>query len=44
MLDETAIRRLARELVADPPSIETVRERLDAYLVETLSPRVEGKS
>jgi hypothetical protein len=32
------------ELVADPPSIETVRERLDAYLVETLSPRVEGRS
>ncbi|HKL28138.1 MAG TPA: nucleotidyl transferase AbiEii/AbiGii toxin family protein [Natrialbaceae archaeon] len=32
------------ELVADPPSLETVRERLDAYLIETLSPRVEGSS
>lgn len=29
------------ELVADLPALETVRERLDAYLVETLAPVLE---
>jgi predicted nucleotidyltransferase component of viral defense system len=30
------------ELVADPPALETVRKRLDAYLVETLAPALDG--
>ena len=29
------------ELVADPPALETVRKRLDAYLIETLVPALD---
>jgi hypothetical protein len=29
------------ELVEDPPAIETVRKRLDTYLVETLAPALD---
>lgn len=29
------------ELVADPPALETVRKRLDGYLVETLAPALD---
>ena len=29
------------ELVADPPALETVRKRLDAYLAETLAPALD---
>ena len=29
------------ELVAHPPALETVQERLDAYLTETLAPALD---
>ena len=29
------------KLVADPPALETVRKRLDTYLVETLAPALD---
>ena len=29
------------ELVPDPPALETVRKRLDAYIVETLAPALD---
>ena len=28
-------------LIADPPALETVRKRLDTYLVETLAPALD---
>jgi len=38
MLDDTAIRSLTRELVADVPPLETVRQSLDTYLIDEIAP------
>lgn len=38
MLDNTAIRALARELGEDVPPLETVRQSLDTYLIDEIAP------
>jgi len=38
MLDNTAIRALARELVEDVRPLETVRQSLNTYLIDEIVP------